>query len=107
MLAPLTKDVLSSRKCGIFYTFGVNLEVFGFSCVVCFVNAVVQFVTFHCLLGSVALLALELEVVPIALGVLSRFQHVVTLSAKAHAFELICSSVLVSLGLRGCKIHFY
>ena len=92
VLAPLAREVLPSRESGVLDAFRVHVQILSAQCEVRAVDAIVHLVAFLRPLTAVAELALILEVVAVVRLVLFGLEHVVALSAEAHAFKLSFSS---------------
>ena len=90
MAAPFALDILAALESRVFDALWINLEVLSSHGEISPVNTVVNFAVGGCPLVVAAQLALELEVASaIFTSVLLRIEHVVTLRAKTHAFELL------------------
>ena len=87
--APLALHVLPALQSGVFDALGVHFQVFSSHGEVSSVHAVVHLGVLSGPLVVVAKLALKLEEAALIDTVLLGVEHVVTLRAKAHAFELL------------------
>ena len=86
-------DVLAAGESGVLNALRIDIEVFCASCVIGPVHAVVDFITLSCSLVVMTHVALELEVGVISFPtVFLGLEHVITLLAEAHSFELrVCT----------------